>query len=386
MRRVLQIVLPFAFVLGGLAIFLGLRALTAPAERSNTGPAPTQVEVAVMAAGEHRAVLHASGSVEPAQRVDLVAQVPGRVVRVASGLTPGLRLDKGDLIAAIDDRDYRANVVQARAAVEAAQLDLQLEENRGAQAAREFELLGATPKGPLASREAQLGLARTRVESAEAGLTTAELALERTRLVSPFNGYVAAESLDVGQYVAPGAPVATLVGTDRFRVRVSLPARQIPLLQIPELGDAEGSPAVVRQRLGDGRVIEAEGYVLRMLGQLDEQTRTAAVLVAIDDPWDVPTGTLPILPGAYVDVEILGRTMPGLHEVPRVALADGDQVWIADPEDRLASRTVEVAFGTPDHVYVRSGLQDGDRVVVTPLSLPVTGLPLQVQDTVAEAN
>lgn len=386
MKRVLQIGLPIVFIVIGVAAFNVMKSMMASAEKSDFAAAVAAVEVVTVNAEDRRAVIEATGTIEASSRVDLVAQVAGQITWVAKGITPGARVKAGEVIAKIDDRDYRAAVTQARSSVDAAELDLQLEENRGRQASREYELLGRDADSPLARREPHLQSAKARLESSEASLTTANLNLERTRLKAPFNAIITSESLDKGKYAAPGGPLATLIGTDQFRVRVSVPVERLRYLDVPADKTGKGSPAVIRQTLADGQVLEVDGYVRRMLGELDPETRTAGVLVAIDEPFDRPEGELPILPGAYVTVQLEGPPVPGTYEVPRNAVFRGDQVWVADPEDKLSRRQIDVLWGTSTHVYTREGLEDGDRVIVTPLSLPIEGMDLDVQVPVAEAR
>ena len=385
MRRILKSVLPFVFLALGILAFVALKSMTATAERAETPTPHLTVEVLTVTPTTHTASVRATGTVQAATRIDLVAQVPGKVVSIADGLTPGAHFRQGDVIARIDSRDYQANVTQAEANVMGAELEVSLEEGRVRQASREWELLGSEAGSALATREPQLAASRARLASARAALDTAKLGLERTRLVAPFNSIVTAEALDVGQYVAPGAPVASLIGTDRFRVRVSVPVRDLAWLELPEAGTT-GSRALVTQDLGNGHSVSTEGFVLRMLGELDAETRTAGVLIAIDNPLEVPDGTLPILPGAYVTVQIEGRSVNDVAEVPRVAVVEGTYVWVADAEDRLLRKPIEIAWGTADHVYATSGLTAGDRVVLTPIALPVEGMPLDVQHVVAEAR
>lgn len=387
MKRILQIALPFLFVALGILSVVVMKASQGGAEKKEAAPAVASVEVVTVAPETHQAVLAATGTVEASARVELVAQVSGRIVSVRPGLTPGVRLRKGDELAQIDPRDYRAAVTQAEAAVSARTVELELERARGRQALKEAELLGeTTERSALTRREPQLALAEANLASAEATLATARLNLERTRLVAPFDAVVGAESLEPGALVGPGAPVASLLGTDRYRVRVALSVRDLTWLELPDESGRNGARAVVRQDLGDGSALEQEGFVLRRLGELDAESRTASLLVAIDDPLDVPEGTLPILPGAYVDVRLHGREVAGVFRVPRTALVEGHTVWVATPEDTLARRTVAVAWGDPTHVFISSGLTEGDRVVLTPLSLPIEGMPLDVRDALVHAT
>lgn len=375
-RRVLQFVLPVVFIAGAVAVVFAMSSLMTQAEEREAVVVPRAVSVVEAEPKTHRAMVLASGTVQASARVDVVPQVAGTITELAASLTPGRRLAKGELLARIDTRDYANAVDQAEAAVKAREVEVALEVERGKQARREAELLGKADPTPLALREPQLAAAEANLLSAQAQLANARLQLSRTRLVAPFDAVVSTESLEIGQYVAPGAPVATLLGTARYRVRLSVP---VPAMRWIE-PDAE---AVVVQPLTDGSTLTVPARVDKLLGDLDAQTRTAGVLVAIDDPLSLAQDGVPILPGAYVDVTVLGREVPDLVQVPRGAVQEGSWVWIADSEDLLARRDLTIAFGDPDHVYASAGLEAGDRVVVSSLSLPVEGLPLEVTEVVA---
>ena len=91
-------------------------------------------------------------------------------------------------------------------------------------------------------------------------------------------------------------------------------------------------------------------------------------------------GELPLMPGAFVDVEIDGRPLAGGIEVPRRAVYDGDTVWTVDGEDRLRDKKVVVGFGDAQHVVITDGLSPGDRVVTSPLAAPLAGSQVRVID------
>ncbi len=97
----------------------------------------------------------------------------------------------------------------------------------------------------------------------------------------------------------------------------------------------------------------------------------------MEDPLDPPAGQLPLLPGAFVQVHIEGQRLPGTRQIPRAALVQGDEVLVADADDRLARREVEIRWGDADHVYVAGGLEPGDRLIVGGVSLPVEGMELR---------
>jgi hypothetical protein len=120
--------------------------------------------------------------------------------------------------------------------------------------------------------------------------------------------------------------------------------------------------------------------VLRLLGELETLGRMTRLLVEVDDPLHLARPAeerVPLLLGAFVEVEFEGRAPPGLVEIERTWLRHGDVVWVVGPEDRLEIRAVGVAFRGAERVLVRSGLAPGDRVVTSDLGTPVEGMLLR---------
>ncbi|MCB9676058.1 MAG: efflux RND transporter periplasmic adaptor subunit [Alphaproteobacteria bacterium] len=367
-----RIFVPGAVVVGGVVCMGFLFAMRPHAERTAVEAAVPEVSVATLEARALPANIEGSGVVVPAKQVRLAAEVQGKVVTQSDKLVPGGRFRKGDLLVQLDSRDYRAAVEAQERAVKQAELELALERNRGEVARREWELLGDKAKvdADLALRKPHLATAEAAHEAALAALEQAQANLGRTRVTAPFDAMVIEEAVDPGQIVGPASPVATLVGTEAFWVQVSLPVEKLSGIDVPGITADAGSTASIVQKLGPDAIVR-EGKVLQLMGQLDPQTRTAQLLVEIPDPL-VGEG-LPLLPGAWVDVAITGKSLENTWEIPRTALEKGEYAWVVDPEDTLRRRNVTVGWRTPESVIVTGGIEPGDRLVTSPLALPIDG-------------
>jgi RND family efflux transporter MFP subunit len=336
----------------------------------------TSIE-AVAASGSAKII--ARGTVVPARSVRISTEVPGKVVRVGSKLQPGGKLRKGDLIVRIDSRDYELAEIQARAAVAQAQLHLEEERGRKAVAEKEWSLMAsevsASEQGRrLALREAQLEMAEVSLEAAQSRMAQARLAKSRTSLTAPFDALVLEKSVDVGQFLQPGALLATLVSSDVFWVRVPLPMDRLPWISLPGPDGKGGSPAVIAQKVDTGVVVERRGRVLELLHDLDERGKMARVIVEIPRPMGDPSlGELPILLGAYVEVQIEGPPLDGATAIPKSALENDDNLWIV-ANGKLEHRKVTVGWTEGPTAYVTNGLSPGERVLASRLSTPVDGL------------
>ncbi len=374
--RVFAVLIPALICVGGVA-FAGMLVATRPsAERAAPESEGIPVRTATMAPTDERVVLRAQGQVIAARQVVMQPELNGRVTWMNDELVPGGRLAEGDPLVRIDSRDYRAALEQQRAQVASSRLNVSTEESRRVIAEREWALLERERNAASASGR-QLALREPQVEAslraAQSGLRQAQTNLSRTSLRVPFDSIVISESVDVGQLVGPASQLATLVGTDHFWVRVSIPMEQLRHVRLPQ-GDQPGSSVTVTQRVGEADAIERGGRVIRLLGDLDPVGRMARLLVEIDDPLGAP-GDLPMLLGASVDVAIEAGTLEGVYRIPRAALHAEDQVHLFGG-GALALQPVSVVWGEEESVLVR-GLTPGDELVLSTVSPPIAGTRLR---------
>lgn len=337
----------------------------------------------------------ASGVVTAARDLQVFPQVEGRLVWLFKKLTPGTFVPKGQPLFRIDDRDYRLRVQQVRAEVQQAKTELALERGRRRVAELEWKQLGhknedGAAEAELALREPQLEAAKAALEAAKAKLETAKLQLSRTTFRAPFDAVIAESNAEIGQIASPQQRLARLVGTDRFWVRANVRASMLPHIAIPGLdGATEGARVVTTLDTGEHTVTRS-GRVIRLLSGLQPDSRMAQLLCTIEDPLGrlagnpplhdtkdgpSPSPRYPILLDSYVDLRIEGKHERSLIELDRDALRKGDRAYVLDPErQRLEIRELQIAREHPEHVWVSSGLEDGDRVIVSALAYAVEGM------------
>ena len=315
-----------------------------------------------------------AGTVRPSAEIDIAPQVGGSVVWVDPAFRSGGRIEAGQTMFRIEEADYVNRLKEAEAAL----------------ADRQVALLQARLKeaeaGPLTLREPQLAAARAALARDEARVADANLALARTRVNAPFNGYVRDESVDVGQLVAPGQPVGRLFAADAVEVVVPLSdanAALVPGLWAIRAGDdTQGVAARVIAEYGDTRYVW-DGFVDRAEASLDEQTRTIDVIVRVPNPFaaGVPLGAAtaidgspPLLVGKFVDVEIQGLAPQSYFRVRRAALQPGNEVWTVDDNGAVTIVPVRALQRGDDEVYVTGTLQDGQAAITGGIQFATNGL------------
>ncbi len=324
------------------------------------------------------------GAVTARRRITLVPQVSGVVVETPPSLQAGGSFAEGDVLLRVDDADYRLAVESARAQVARQRLNLATAEQEAQIARREWERVqeeqGGTVRvrpNPLVLHGPQLELAQAELASAEAALAQAELNLDRCTLRAPFDGRVVDESVDAGQYIRAGNPVATIYATDVAEVSVPLQDADLAFFDAPAPDGTGGAGAELAASFA-GREHVWRGRVVRLSSALDERTRLVDAVVAVEDAY-LPDGDRPgLIDGLYVEVRIDGHALDGMLSLPRSAVRAGDRVWIVDAEGRLRIRDVDVVRAEGETAIVSAGLAPGDEVVVSQLDIVSDGMIVRV--------
>ena len=349
------------------------------------------VEYIEVSPQSHRITIETTGTVIPAREVAVQPQVTGVVVWTSPSFVPGTLVKAGEVLVRIDPRDYELAVVQHQASLTKAQVDLETEQGRAEVASREWELLQGdveyTQAGRnLALRKPQLENARAGIEAARSALKKAELDLERTVVKAPFNAVITSENVDTGQLISRGVTIANLAGSDNFRVQASLNINELAWIDVPGVNAGKGSQARVIQLFG-AESNNHTGEVERLLSQVDAKGRMAWVLISIPDPLAAKK-EMPLLLGAYVAVEIAGKTLQNVYVIPNEALRQGERVWLLKEDDTLFVKDIKVVWRQKNEVIVQ-GLSPQDRLITSRISAPVDGMELRVNgndDTITRSD
>ncbi len=338
--------------------------------------------------GAQEVRIQGEGTVRPLREINLASQVAGKVTEVSPALVNGGEFAEGDVLFKIDPIDYQLAVTLAMAKVKDAESRLRLAQEESAAAREEWRsLYGGSKKNknppPLVVKQPQLVAARAGLDASKSDLRKTRLALMRTTIKAPFTGRVSQKMVDIGQYVAPGLTVAVLFSTEAAEIVLPLEDDDLFWFHVPGFtpGQGAGSPAQVRARFA-GRDLTWPGQVVRAEGKLDQRTRMVNVVVRVDKPYERKP---PLAVGLFVSVEIKGRPLSGTVLIPRSALRQENTVWVVDSENRLHFRPVEVARIEGNHVLLRSGLKNGDQIVVSQLKIVTDGMAVRTASK-AELN
>ncbi len=375
----LAILLLAAGITGSLALFRNRPVV----QRKIPPVFRTSVRVQILGSTTVRPVIEVLGEVVPAREIHLRPAVSGTVLMVNPNLRPGGFLQKGEVVLRLDDRDYRLAVEQSRQRLEKARMDLRLEEGQQAVARREFELMQADRKKDLDQlrkdlilRQPQLAKARAAEETARLELEQACLNLDKTVLRAPYAALVRTREVSVGSQVTPQSVVAELVGTDSYWVRAVIPRSQVDLVPLDN-GERQAAEVTIRS-LPKGSGMGWTGRIIGLLPEVESHGLLARLLITVPGPVRKNDR---LLLGSRVIVRIPGRELVACFRIGRDFVGPDNTVFLADADNRLEIRSLTPVFQDRHWLYVQDGLQDGERLIVSPLAAPVDGMLLQIAST-----
>jgi RND family efflux transporter MFP subunit len=344
-------------------------------------PQPLVVRTVTAQPQQVRLNLSSQGQVSAEHMIDLVSELQGSITRVAPAFVTGGYFKAGDVLLQIDPIDYELARVRAEARVAEEMEELEVEKSEAELAA----------EGLFPLREARVASGEARVQSARAELAQAEADLKRTRIRAPYDGRVLFTQVGLGQYVGKGQVLGRIYSTDIAEIRLPLTDQQLRYLDLPfgarPNDPLPETPVILRAEVG-GRSAEWQGTLHRMEGAVDPDNRVWYAVVRVDDPYGLqaPEQITPLAVGLFVEAEIEGRTVDAVFRLPRSALRNEDDVLIADNENRLRRRKVEVLRTDFSSVYITDGLEAGDQVCVSPVEAFVDGLLVEVVAELASAE
>ncbi len=380
-RTALKIILPLLILLLGAGGFVALSKMKKKPQRQQPPQLGVLVDVLELQAKPHQIKVYATGTVAAEQEISLVPEVSGKVTWLSPRLVSGGLFQAGESLLKIEVSDYQLAAEKARAEIARAEVALRTEQERAQVALQEWARIDLPDKGqpgPLVARELQLQQERANLAAAQANLKQAQLNLQRTEIKAPFNGRIRQEQVDLGQYLRAGSSIGMLSGTDRAEIHVPLPVDELRWLQIPIAGSAgTGSAAIISLAGNPGHAWP--GKISRSLGEIDPGSRMATGVITVDDPYRLRSDdNSPILHnGQFVEIELLGQQLEEIFRIPRSALRTGQQIWIADAENRLQLRPVKLLRREQQQLLLESGVENGDKLVLTTVSGAAEGLLLR---------
>lgn len=373
--------LPALVLVGALGLGAGFVLTKRPPKQLPKPPSKVPlVRVLALSPKRVQAKVEAYATTEADKELILSPRVAGRVSAVADSMVPGGYVEEGALLFELDPQDLKLKLDQAKAALAKAEYDLDTAKAQQKSAQEGIEAYNRVAPGkkskasPLALYGPQIKNAQAALASAQAGVAQAELDLSRTKVLAPFRGYVRSTNLAEGQNLNTASQVATIFAASPIRLKVSLTLGDLGWVR-SQAEDGLGSTVVLSKAIGP-QTHHWKGVVARRLPEIDPLGRLAQVMVEVQEPRSDLGFVLPL--GLVVKVEIEGKEMEEVYELPLYALKAQDQAWFVGPKGQLEIRSLSVLRREGNLALVKEGIGPGDRLILTPLEAPVEGMELEV--------
>lgn len=370
-RGYLQTGLVVVFLLGGMAANSVLK--NTKEELNVAAVGDTVVSVSTVSPEVRNVPLRIAetGTIQARNSIQLSPQVSGRVVAVSSNLASGGYFTAGETLFTLDDADYQASLNRALAEQASARADLSVERAEAQVARQEWALVNpGEPVPDLVARVPQIRRAEAALQSAEAAVADAKLDLSRVYFSLPFDGRIVSTTIEVGQNLIAGQSYGRAYNNDNVEAYVSVPADVLDALE-----PVVGREATVYRRSIDSKAAY-NAVVSRVDAELHPQTRQAQLTLRFAQ-------TMPLLPGAFVDVVVSGPLIERAHVIPERAITEHGYVWVVDG-GRLARRLPKVYFSV-DGKSVTDAFDVADGIVVSQLVAPTSGDAVDVLPQPAQA-
>ena len=359
-----------------------------PPQTIDKKPPSMLVDVMRVHATNEKITVKAQGSVTPRTQTTLISEVSGLITEVSAAFVAGGFFSKGDVLVRIDDRNYRAEVKRAQAAVRAAETNVTRETGLADYAREDWEraqsvLRSSKAATDLAMRKPQQAEALASLEFAKADLEKREGDLDRTVIRAPYDGLVREKRADIGQFVNSGSPLAVTFSVEVAEIRLPLPDSQLPYLNLDEHELVQGrGPGVVLSANIGGQLNSWQGRIIRTEGIFDERSRVLYLVAQIDDPYNRYSQKWQhsLRMGTFVEAAIEGEQLDNVIRLPRTALRRDNKIWTVSDNDTLRPVTVEIAHADEQSVLIRSGLISGQLICLTVPENPFPGTPVRYQE------
>jgi RND family efflux transporter MFP subunit len=369
-----------------VALFCGSCSRTAKVEAEAAPPATTVAVVRATIEDLSRGLV-LTAEFKPFQEVDLMAKVAGYVKNIKVDV--GDRVQQGQVLAILEIPEMADDRARAKAGVDRSHAEVARarDQLQQAQSSHEIAHLSYTRLAEVSKQkpglvaqqeiddahgkdlvaEAQVSAARSNLMAAEEQVHVNDAELQRiktmfdyTSVTAPFAGVVTKRYADTGSMIQAGTasssqamPLVKLSENSLLRLILPVPESAVPTVHLGQQVDVR-VPTLKRS---------FPGRVARFSDKLSLATRT------MDTEVDVPNANLILIPGMYAEVNLSLDNRHRVLVVPVPAVDVGSdessgQVVVVTPENRIEIRKVQIGLQTSTKVEIRSGLKEGDLVVV----------------------
>lgn len=334
MRSTFLIVGVIALAVAG---YYGYSKFSAPAPTKQAAAkpqGPVQVEVARVALSDLKVALNTVGTLKANESLMLKPEITGRIESIPAA--EGSSVKKGELLVAIDDRVFAAELKQAEAALNLARVNY-----------ARAKLLKEKGVGTVSNYDNTA--ANLRVAQAQVDLTRATL--DKTRIVAPFDGVMGLRHVSPGDVVNPGQDLASFQSKNPIKADFTLPESATRVVSV-------GQPIDVVVDAFPDRTFTGKVYAIDP--QIDATSRNIMLRALIPNDDGV------LQPGLFARISLITSHVQGAIMVPESAIVPRGQqsfVLVVGQDNKVSNREITTGERMDGMVQITGGLGENETVV-----------------------
>jgi len=344
--------------LAGLVVFVGCGSKSTETERQEEA---IPVHVMVVQQGVIEETSKYFGTVEARESIKVFSTVPRQIVKLYKDV--GETVQKGDLLADINQEQVIQAVHQAEAGLESAQAQFQnvtVERER----VKKLYAENAISQSQLDAIETQWNAARAAVKQLQASLSAAQAQLNDTRIVAPIKGVIVDRSLNEGDLAAPQVPLFEIANLDTVKVKIQIIERDLSKVRVGQ---------TARLTVSTYPDTFFQGRVIRVYPTLNPLTRTA------DAEIEIANQDRQLRPGMFATVNLILQRKEQVTIVPKGTIIEKTVLGTATDLStekvivekhvfkvhgkRARWQTIDTGIVNHTTVEVLRGLAPGDTIV-----------------------
>ena len=300
-----------------------------------------------------------SGKTEAFKNVEVTSRVNGELKEIF--FKAGEDVKKDQLLFKIDDSQYNAILEQKTAGLEKDQASLNLaisNVNRYKPLVKD----GLAPREKLDELEATQKQLQAVVNASKASIKQATLDVEYTQIKATIDGKVGQNLLDEGNLVNASSTILTkIVDSKKLYANFNPSTNEVSLINKYK---SQENPTV-KIKLENNDSIELKGNIDFIDNSTNQTTGTVLMRAIIDNKDNI------IFPGSFVEIKLfITDNIPLLAVQPNILGQNqlGSFVYVVNAENKIQSKQVEIQYSNKDLAIIKSGLEEGDRVVVSDIT------------------
>jgi membrane fusion protein (multidrug efflux system) len=335
-------------VLNIICLFAACSGKSDPVKDKAPDKQTTIVDVLIAQPTTISQTVEANGTVVANESVELRPEVPGRLIYL--NVPEGTHVEKGTVLARINDADLRAQITKS-------QVQLELAKQNEERLSKLLAIQGVN--------QADYDAVVNQVASLEADIQYTNALIEKTIIRAPFSGVIGLRQVSPGAFVTSNDVIATLQQTSRIKIDFTLPEDYSNIVK---------TGGTVQVAIDEAQEKKNTATIVAVEPQVNQQTRNLKVRALLEEGVANP--------GAFVKVYVNASTDRNAILVPTNAVIPGDQnnQLILVKNGRAALTDIQTGVRQASTVEITKGISSGDSVVITGVLFARPNSPVKVRN------